>query len=71
MSLVVGFASDEMGFLVADTLISYPFGNSYNPRAPELEKFHRLKIQILTPTVAVAFAGDVECAMEITQSLTL
>jgi len=69
MSLVVGFASHEIGFLVADTLISYPFGDSYNPREPELEKFHRLKIQIVTPTIAVAFAGDVECAMEIIRAL--
>jgi hypothetical protein len=64
MSLVVGFASDEIGFLVGDTLITYPSGASYNPREPELEKFHRLKIQIVTPEIAVAFAGDVEQSME-------
>jgi len=28
-----------------------------------------LKIQIVTPTIAVAFAGDVECAMEIIRAL--
>jgi hypothetical protein len=64
MSLVVGFGSEEIGFLVADTLISYANGAPYNPREPELEKFHGLKIQIVTPEIAVAFAGNVEHAME-------
>lgn len=63
MTLVIGHAGDDIGFLVADTLISYPSGTAYNPREPALDRFHGLKIQILSPVVAVALAGDVENAM--------
>jgi hypothetical protein len=58
MTLVIGSVHADIGFLVADTLLSYPV-EKYNPRNPALEKFHSLKIHILTPDVAIAFAGDV------------
>src|SRR2546423_3781559 len=68
MSLIAGFASDDIGFMVADTLFSYPT-ESYNPREPAIEKFHGLKIQILTSDVAVAFAGNVQAALTIITAL--
>jgi hypothetical protein len=68
MSLIVGFASDDIGFMVADTLFSYPTA-SYDPREPTIEKFHGLKIQILTSDVAVAFAGNVQAALTIITAL--
>lgn len=64
MSLILGYASPDIGFLVADTLISFPNAR-YDPRNPIIEKFHALKIQILNPDVAVAFAGDVETSLTI------
>ena len=57
MSLIVGYAASDIGFLVADTLLSYPT-ETYNPRKPVIEKFHALKIHILRPDIAVAFAGE-------------
>lgn len=68
MSLIYGFASDDIGFMVADTLFSYPAA-SYDPRQPTIEKFHGLKIQILTSDVAVAFGGDVQTALTIITAL--
>lgn len=68
MSLVVGYAAPDIGFLVADTLISFPT-EKYNPRKPDIEKFHALKIQILTPEIAVAFAGEVEASLQIIRHL--
>jgi hypothetical protein len=62
MTLIVGSVHADIGFLVADTLLSYPT-ERYDPRNPALEKFHALKIHILTPDVAVAFAGDVSVSL--------
>ena len=62
MTLILGHASSDIGFLVADTLLSFTNAR-YDPRNPLIEKFHALKIQILSSDVAVAFAGDVELAL--------
>jgi hypothetical protein len=64
MSLIVGYAAADIGFLVADTLVSFPT-EKYNPRKPVIEKFHALKIHILSPDIAVAFAGEVETSLAI------
>ena len=68
MTLVFGYASLDIGFLVADTLLSFPT-TKYDPRNPMIERFHALKIQILNPDVAVAFAGDVETSLAIISHL--
>jgi hypothetical protein len=68
MTLIVGYADNDIGFLVGDTLLSYPI-EQYNPREPLIEKFHALKIQILTPDIAVAFAGDVDTSLAIIRHL--
>lgn len=64
MSLIVGYAAEDIGFLVADTLLSFPI-ERYDPRNPVIEKFHALKIQILTSDVAVAFAGEVQTSLAV------
>jgi len=68
MSLIVGYAASDIGFLVADSLLSYPT-ETYNPRKPVIEKFHALKIHILRPDIAVAFAGEVEASLAIIRRL--
>ena len=69
MTLVVGYADGEIGFLVADTLVSYPSGRTYEPRQPALEEFHCLKIQIISPEVAIALAGDIDLGMTCIRAL--
>jgi hypothetical protein len=69
MTLVVGYADKDIGFLVGDTLLSYPV-EQYNPREPFIEKFHALKIQILNSDVAVAFAGNVQLSLSILKQLS-
>lgn len=69
MTLVVGYADKDIGFLVGDTLLSYPV-EQYNPREPFIENFHALKIQILNPDVAVAFAGNVQLSLSILKLLS-
>ena len=68
MSLVIGYADGDIGFLVADTLLSHQH-EKYDPRNPIIEKFHSLKIHILAPDVAVAFAGDLQASLSIIQRL--
>lgn len=68
MTLIVGYANKDIGFLVGDTLLSYPI-EKYNSREPFIEKYHGLKIQILIPDVAVAFAGDVDTSLSILKRL--
>jgi len=59
MTIAVGLASPDIGFLVADTLLTAPLEVKGNPAGPVNNKFHALKIQILDSDTAVAFAGDV------------
>ena len=68
MTLIVGCADNDVGFLVGDTLINYPI-EQYNPRDPLIEKFHALKIQIVSPDVAIGFAGDVEPSLTMIKQL--
>jgi hypothetical protein len=54
--------------LVADTLLSYPF-ELRGHTGPVSGKFHALKIQVLSPTIAVAFAGDFEASCDLISDL--
>lgn len=63
MTIAVGQASPDIGFLVADTLLTTPLEVKGNPAGPVNNNFHALKIQILDPDTAVAFAGDVDAAL--------
>ena len=70
ITLVVACANADIGFMVADTLLSSEFelkGRS----GPVNGKFHALKVQILSPTIAVAFAGDVEPSFTAIRNLNI
>jgi hypothetical protein len=70
MTLVVGYASAEIGFLVSDSLLTptMPYLSKSGPVAGE---FHGLKIQIVHPTIAIAFASsnDADAALELIRDL--
>ena len=68
MTLVYGHAADDIGFLVADTLLSSEF-ELRGHKGPVTGKFHALKIQILNGKVAVAYAGDVEKSVKVINAL--
>src|ERR1700720_4667611 len=57
MTLIEGCVTPDIGFLVADTLLSFPF-DLKGRTGPVNGESHALKIQVLSPTTAVAFAGD-------------
>src|SRR5262245_48602772 len=57
MTLVVGRATPDIGFLVADTLVSFEYELKGVERLVNGES-HVLKIQILNPDTAIAFAGN-------------
>ena len=57
MTLVVARVTQDIGFIVADTLLSSEYvlrGNT----GPVNGMHHTLKVQILNGATAVAFAGD-------------
>jgi hypothetical protein len=66
MTLVVGCATPDIGFMVADTLLGFAFDLKGRPGLVNGES-HALKIQILNP--AVAFAGDVETSLHLIRDL--
>jgi|HubBroStandDraft_1064217.scaffolds.fasta_scaffold59006_2 hypothetical protein len=68
MTLVVGCATPDIGFLVADTLLSFAF-DLKGRVTPVKGESHALKIQILSPAVAVAFAGDVGTSLDFIDAL--
>ena len=53
MTLVVGGVTPDIGFLVADTLLTF---ETYDP-PKTVKKSHALKIQILNPDTAIALQG--------------
>jgi len=67
MTLVVGGVTPDIGFLVADTLLSF---EKYDP-PKTVEKSHALKIQILNADTAIAFAGDVATSLNIITKLNV
>ncbi|AOK62599.1 hypothetical protein WM29_26375 [Burkholderia ubonensis] len=68
MTLVIGYATKEIGFLIADTLLS-----SRAPLRGDEGPFngarHTLKIHILSGRLAVAFAGDPGLASDLIAAL--
>lgn len=69
MTLVIGYADAEIGFLVSDTLLSPEHFQLVNDVGPVNGEFHSLKIQILSESVAVAFAGNFEQAYQCVRAL--
>ncbi len=69
MTLIVGCATSDIGFLVADTLLGFAFALKGH-EGPVNGQFHALKVQILGAHVAVAFAGDVEASVEMICTLS-
>jgi hypothetical protein len=65
MTLVVGQVTPDIRFLIADTLLSF---EKYEARKT-VQKSHALKIHILNPDTAVAFAGDVATSLNIIANL--
>jgi hypothetical protein len=58
MTLVVGHADNEICFVVADTLLSHENFQLKDDTGPVNGEFHSLKVQILSGSLAVAFAGN-------------
>jgi hypothetical protein len=58
MTLVVGMATPDIGFLVADTLLVPDMNIKGNPEGPVNGEFHALKVQILDGDTAAAFSGN-------------
>ncbi|HEV7602938.1 MAG TPA: hypothetical protein VGO49_22110 [Bradyrhizobium sp.] len=54
MTLVVGYADEEIGFLVGETLLSHQYFQLADDVGPVNSEFHSLKIQILSGNIAVA-----------------
>lgn len=71
MTLVVAGATADIGFLVADTLLSFEY--EFKDRVGIVNgQSHALKIQIIDENTAIAFAGDVSVALAmIKQILTV
>jgi hypothetical protein len=57
MTLIVGYANEDIGFLVGDTLLTPLLEVKGNPVGPVNGEFHGLKIQIIDGNNAVSFAS--------------
>ncbi|MFL9895890.1 hypothetical protein [Paraburkholderia sp. RL17-381-BIF-C] len=68
MTLVIGHATKEIGFLIADTLLSSPVPLK-GDEGPFNGVSHTLKIHILSGRLAVAFAGDPSLACDVIAEL--
>lgn len=64
MTLLVGYADCEIGFMVGDILLSHQDFRLPDDVGPVNGEFHSLKIQILDGAVAVAFAGKFQEAYD-------
>jgi hypothetical protein len=58
MTLIIAAATPDIGFLVSDTLVTTLNHIKGNPTGPINGEFHALKVQILSPKIAVAFAAS-------------
>ena len=65
MTLVYGYVSADIGFLVGDTLVTYPARMRASASAEPIEHNHVLKVHILGSRTAVAFSGDVEASVRL------
>jgi hypothetical protein len=68
MTLIVGCATRDIGFLVGDTRVSFGI-NLKGKIEPINGQTHTLKIRIITENIAVAFAGDVDPSLAIIKDL--
>jgi hypothetical protein len=68
MTLVVGRVTSDIGFLVADTLLTFEYDLKGVGRLVNAES-HVLKIQILNPDTAIAFAGNVTASLKLINNL--
>lgn len=69
MTLVVAHADGDIGFMVGDTLLSHEHFRLKEDVGPVNGEFHSLKIQILSGSIAVAFAGKFEEAYQAVRDL--
>jgi hypothetical protein len=58
MTLIVAAATPDIGFFVSDTLVTTLNHIKGSPTGPVNGEFHALKVQILNPEAAVAFASS-------------
>jgi hypothetical protein len=70
MTLVVGYASTDIGFLVSDSLLTPAMATSLD-KGPVAGQFHGLKIQIIHPTIAIAYAtsNDADAALDLIKGI--
>jgi hypothetical protein len=70
MTLVLGYADEEIGFLVSDSLLTLTVPNNFET-GPVAGQYHGLKIQIIRPDVAIAFASrnDADGALKLIMDL--
>jgi hypothetical protein len=69
MTLVVAHASEDICFMVADTLLSHEHFRLKGDIGPVNSEFHCLKIQILDEGLAIAFAGNFDMAYQAVRQL--
>lgn len=69
MTLVVAYADNDIGFMVGDTLLSHELFQLKDDIGPVNGEFHSLKIQILSGSVAIAFAGRFQEAYQAVREL--
>jgi hypothetical protein len=70
MTIVVGCVTPDIGFLVADTLLTSAF-EIKGREGPVNGKYHALKVQILNSFTAIALAGDAEPAFQLIRNLNV
>ena len=70
MTLVVGYGDSDIGFLVADSLLTPAMATNFD-KGPIAGKLHGLKIQIIHPDVAIAYASsnDADAALGLIRDL--
>jgi hypothetical protein len=70
MTLIVGYADADIGFLVADSLLTPVIASNFG-KGPVVGKLHGLKIQIIHPDVAIAYASgnDADAALGLIRNL--
>jgi hypothetical protein len=71
VTLIVGLANADVGFLVGETLLTPLVDIKGNPIGPVNGEFHGLKIQILNGENAIAFASSnaADVALQVTASV--
>jgi hypothetical protein len=71
MTLVVGYADPDIGFMVADSLLTPVMATNFD-KGPVAGKLHGLKIQIIHPEAAIAYASsnDADAALGLIRDLS-